>query len=341
MPITNLSEPPSRLDPSGFASKANALLGDLPTFVSEANALEVNVNAKEASAVASAASALESANSASVSASTAVAATNAAKWVSGTTYGIGDCRWSPITYYVYRRKTVGAGTTDPSADTTNWILLLPGVGFLVNVTSDIQAQLNTKAYAADVAAAQDQLNKSVPAGHISEWAGGDTPPTGWLVRDGSLINRTTYAALFSAIGTRYGAGDGTTTFALPDDRGVVLAGYKSGDAAFGSFGSVLGNKDATLVYHGHSVSDPGHTHSVYDPGHAHSETGGILNGNSGFIQQFAEGGGYIFGSKSTSAAGTGIGIYGAGTGISVAAAGSSATNANIQPTRVYLPIIKY
>jgi microcystin-dependent protein len=44
------------------------------------------------------------------------------------------------------------------------------------------------------------------------------PPTGWLVCDGSAVNRTTYASLFAAISTVYGAGNGTTTFNLPDFR---------------------------------------------------------------------------------------------------------------------------
>lgn len=44
----------------------------------------------------------------------------AIKWISGTTYAIGDARWSPADLQTYRRRTAGAGTTDPSADTTNW-----------------------------------------------------------------------------------------------------------------------------------------------------------------------------------------------------------------------------
>lgn len=43
-------------------------------------------------------------------------------WVSGTSYTAGQVRYSPITYFSYRRKTNGAGTTDPSLDTTNWAL---------------------------------------------------------------------------------------------------------------------------------------------------------------------------------------------------------------------------
>ncbi|MFH1010336.1 MAG: hypothetical protein V1784_03775 [bacterium] len=60
---------------------------------------------------------------AAANANAAVAAANATKWVSGTTYAEGDGRWSPINYQTYRRKTAGAGTTDPSLDGTNWALI--------------------------------------------------------------------------------------------------------------------------------------------------------------------------------------------------------------------------
>lgn len=49
-------------------------------------------------------------------------------------------------------------------------------------------------------------------------------PTGWLAADGGLISRVTYARLFSRIGTTFGAGDGSTTFALPDMRGEFVRG---------------------------------------------------------------------------------------------------------------------
>ena len=57
------------------------------------------------------------------------------------------------------------------------------------------------------------------AGVIQMYAG-TTPPDGWLLCDGSAVSRTTYAALFAVIGTTYGAGDGSTTFNLPDLRGL-------------------------------------------------------------------------------------------------------------------------
>lgn len=63
---------------------------------------------------------------ASAAAQTAVAATNAQVWVSGTTYAVGDVRYSPVDYQSYRRKTAGAGTTDPSSDSTNWAKAIDG-----------------------------------------------------------------------------------------------------------------------------------------------------------------------------------------------------------------------
>lgn len=60
----------------------------------------------------------------SVNAESAAGAIANSVWVSGTTYAVGDVRYSPIDFLNYRRKTAGAGTTDPSADTTNWVLLI-------------------------------------------------------------------------------------------------------------------------------------------------------------------------------------------------------------------------
>lgn len=52
--------------------------------------------------------------------------------------------------------------------------------------------------------------------------------SGWLVCDGSAVSRTTYAALFAAIGTTFGVGDGSTTFNLPDGQGRSLVGVGTG-----------------------------------------------------------------------------------------------------------------
>lgn len=70
----------------------------------------------------------------------------------------------------------------------------------------------------------------LPAGFEIYWPG-DVAPNGWLVRDGSAISRTTYSKLFSAIGTKYGAGDGSTTFNLPND----IDRYVKGSTTSGTY----------------------------------------------------------------------------------------------------------
>lgn len=67
---------------------------------------------------------------------------------------------------------------------------------------------------------------SAPVGALTPFAG-STPPAGYLACDGSAVSRTTYSALFAVIGTTYGVGDGSTTFNLPDARGVFLRGVGS------------------------------------------------------------------------------------------------------------------
>lgn len=69
-----------------------------------------------------------------------------------------------------------------------------------------------------------------PAGTIIPFAG-STAPEGWALCDGSTVSRTTYVALYSALGDAWGNGDGSTTFHLPDLRGRFLRGV---DAAAGN-----------------------------------------------------------------------------------------------------------
>jgi hypothetical protein len=111
--------------PEDFNDKAFAFVGALENFVIETNGVAFNIDEDAAAADANRILA-------EVAAAQAVAAAGTVVWVSGTTYAIGDIVYSPITYLSYRRKTAGAGTTDPSADSTNWAEL-GGTG---NVTTD-------------------------------------------------------------------------------------------------------------------------------------------------------------------------------------------------------------
>lgn len=79
----------------------------------------------------------------------------------------------------------------------------------------------------DHAVSRLQLNALLPAGAVSYFAM-NTAPTGWLVANGAVVSRATYAALFAAIGTTFGAGDGVTTFRLPDLRGEFIRGWDGG-----------------------------------------------------------------------------------------------------------------
>ena len=116
------------------------------------------------------------------------------------------------------------------------------------------------------------LNKpsitAAPTGTVTAFAG-SAAPTGYVLCDGSAVNRTTQAALFAVIGTTYGVGDGSTTFNLPDLRGRVVAGMG---------GSLLSGTDAVADTGGAS------THTLTEnemPSHSHGIGGYALDMNLG------------------------------------------------------------
>ena len=87
----------------------------------------------------------------------------------------------------------------------------------------------------------DDLLGMVPSGTVLYFAG-QSAPAGWLKANGAAVSRTAYAALFAAIGTTYGAGDGRSTFNLPDLRGEFLRGWDDGRGV--DTGRVLGSAQA-------------------------------------------------------------------------------------------------
>lgn len=103
---------------------------------------------------------------------------------------------------------------------------------------------------------------TTPTGALHAY-GAATAPSGWLLCDGAAVSRTTYADLFAAIGTNYGAGDGSTTFNVPDMRGRLPAGY----AASGGHTDVatLGNNDGVTNA---AYRRPKHRHTAHSHGPA-------------------------------------------------------------------------
>jgi microcystin-dependent protein len=121
-----------------------------------------------------------------------------------------------------------------------------------------------------ITATPGQINKVglvSQAGLIQMWAT-TTPPSGWLFCDGSAVSRTTYADLFSVIGTTFGLGDGSTTFNLPSLKGRVPVMLDASQTEFDALGEVGGAKAhqltiAELPAHNHQTSTPfGHTADV-------------------------------------------------------------------------------
>lgn len=172
----------------------------------------------------------------------------------------------------------------------------------------------------------------MPIGAVIAFAGSaapnPTPDATFLLCYGQTVSRADYATLFDRLGTAYGAGNGTTTFALPDLRGRVAVGKDDmGGAAAGRMtvgvsgiaGATLGaaGGDQRLHNHTHGVTDPGHDHAINGANSIGADTSGMSAGVGPF-------------SGNTSSATTGISIQSAGAG----------SAQNVQPSLVLNYLIR-
>lgn len=150
---------------------------------------------------------------------------------------------------------------------------------------------------------------------------GSTVPAGYLLCDGSEVSRATYAMLFTAIGTTYGTGDGSTTFNIPDLSGRVAIG-PSQTHALGSTGgaATVTLSTSNLPMHHHSVPKHGHTDTIAakTPSLSHTITQAVFKYNSPKAATNSSG------SSKTTCAGTGSASASRATSLAVSAHAATA-----------------
>jgi microcystin-dependent protein len=158
----------------------------------------------------------------------------------------------------------------------------------IEINTDGEMSPRTRLASVGYAFTAETSNNNIPTGVVMAWTT-NTPPDGWLLCDGRTVSRTTYARLFNVVGSTYGAGDGSTTFSLPDMQGRVLVG-KSSETEFRALGQEGGKKTLTIA------DMPAHTHTIAN---SEDQGGGLytLAGEtaSGIVTTSSEGSGDVGG----------------------------------------------
>jgi microcystin-dependent protein len=202
-----------------------------------------------------------------------------------------------------------------------------------------------------IAMMQAALVAPTPVGGIIEF-GGTTAPTGWLLCYGQAVSRTTYSALFAVLGTAHGAGDGSTTFNVPDHRGRVVAGLDNmgGSSANrltnqtgGLNGDTLGATGGLETHTLTTAQLASHTHQVNPPS-ATTSSDGAHTHSLGLTNDFGDGNDALVGDGprdfSTTTGSDGSHTHTLNiTEFASAAAGSGSAHNNVQPTIVETKII--
>lgn len=211
------------------------------------------------------------------------------------------------TYFVVSQPLLGAGNVPVSAASKGYSEVLR--------TSTGEAW---RVWSSDTSVVLAASGVGLPVGSVIDgfWT---TAPEGYLLTNGAAVSRTTYANLFAVIGTTYGAGNGSTTFNLPDTRGRVAVDRSSSDSEFNSLGEKYGEKTHTLT-----IEEM--------PAHNHSGTSGNIKVNASESNTgYASGG--VFKGR--------IYVTGGNKSLSIGNRGGDAAHNNIQPSIVVNRAIKY
>jgi microcystin-dependent protein len=268
-PITPLPPAPQRNDdPDTFAERADVFVVALETFSDQLNVFKSEL--ETAAALIAAAPAYADAGLVSI-AGLDIAADEMLYGTGANTFG--------TTALTSVARTLLGQPTQALMRTTGLGMSANGSSLVIAADYAAMRGLLSVYSTAEVDSALAAVN-SVPTGSVHAFAM-DTPPAGYLKCDGSAVSRTTYAALFAAIGTVHGVGNGSTTFNLPDLRGEFIRGWDDGRGvdsgrAFGSF------QADELKAHTHTYSrsdDTGSPTPGGNGGHytttATSSTGGV------------------------------------------------------------------
>lgn len=139
---------------------------------------------------------------------------------------------------LYMNSIAGAGAAN--ASTTVKGIVQGATSSQINSGTPTGSTGAILAVTPDALAASNYGTSNIPPSGLISMFGGSSTPIGWLLCDGSAVSRSTDANLFSVISTTYGAGDGSTTFNVPDLRSRVVVGTGSGTKVL-TFASLSGN----------------------------------------------------------------------------------------------------
>lgn len=288
--IRQLPPAPSRDRPNEFSGEMDAFLAAMQPFADDANALEQSLQVVATTGT--------STTSLAVGVGSKSLTTQAGKaWATGAWVYIFAA--AAVSNYMVGRVTsydavtgalvVNVSAIDGSGSHSSWIIGLatPAADGHLVARDGSRAMTGELMLAADAVNALGAVPKqqaesiAASAGNIASPAGTvqafamSAAPTGWLKANGAAVSRTTYAALFAAIGTTYGVGDGSTTFNLPDLRGEFIRGWDDGRGA--DPGRAFGG------WQNHAVQD--HYHTFYASDYSTDSSAPDAERLSGFRQE--------------------------------------------------------